>query len=174
MADPRTTFFVPDDRQVVVYFEWEGPRGTHHCEGTLRGPNGQLSVMSSFDYPATQPRFGGFWAIPAKPRLPDRTTQSSAQPSTSAVIFEPDKSAAVAKGIELPSPCHGARHAFFRVGGRSIDGDASGGRSSFDFRYWRSRADGIVTGRPKFEIKHTFVGFAIGRDDIRFVDGEDG
>lgn len=64
MADPRTTFFVPDDRQVIVYFEWEAPRGTHHCEGALRGPNGQLSVMSSFDYPATQTRFGGFWTIP--------------------------------------------------------------------------------------------------------------
>src|SRR5580700_928449 len=64
MADPRTTFFVPDDRQVIVYFEWEGPRGTHHCEGTVRGPNGQLAVMSSFDYPATQTRFGGFWTMP--------------------------------------------------------------------------------------------------------------
>jgi S1-C subfamily serine protease len=64
MADPRTTFFVPDDRQVIVYFEWEAPRGTHHCEGTLRGPKGQLSVMSSFDYPATQTRFGGFWTVP--------------------------------------------------------------------------------------------------------------
>ena len=62
----------------------------------------------------------------------------------------------------------------FSVGGRSIDDDAGSGRSSFDFRYWRSRADGIVTGRPKFEIKHTFVGFTIGRDGIRFVDGEDG
>jgi S1-C subfamily serine protease len=64
MADPRTTFFVPEDHQVIVYFEWEAPRGTHHCEGTLHGPNGQLAVMSSFDYPATQPRFGGFWTIP--------------------------------------------------------------------------------------------------------------
>jgi len=64
MSDPRTTFFVPDDRQVIVYFEWEAPRGTHHCEGTLRGPNGQLSVMSSFDYPAMQTRFGGFWTVP--------------------------------------------------------------------------------------------------------------
>jgi len=64
MSDPRTTFFVPDDHQVIVYFEWEAPRGKHHCEGTLHGPNGQLAVMSSFDYPATQPRFGGFWTIP--------------------------------------------------------------------------------------------------------------
>lgn len=64
MSDPRTTFFVPDDRQVIVYFEWEAPIGTHHCEGTLRGPNGQLAVMSSFDYPAKQTKFGGFWTIP--------------------------------------------------------------------------------------------------------------
>ena len=64
MADPRTTFYVPDDRQVIVYFEWEAPRGTHHCEGTLRGPNGQLAVMSSFDYPATELKFGGYWTFP--------------------------------------------------------------------------------------------------------------
>ena len=37
-----------------------------------------------------------------------------------------------------------------------------------------SDADGIVAGRPEFEIEHTFVGFAVGRDRIRFVDGEDG
>jgi len=64
VSDPRTTFYVPDDRQVIVYFEWEAPKGTHHCEGTLKGPNGQLAVMSSFDYPATQTKFGGFWTIP--------------------------------------------------------------------------------------------------------------
>jgi S1-C subfamily serine protease len=55
---------MPDDRQVTVYFEWEAAKGTHHCEGSLKGPNGQLAVMSSFDYPATQTRFGGFWTIP--------------------------------------------------------------------------------------------------------------
>lgn len=64
ISDPRTTFYVPDDRQVIVYFEWEAAKGTHHCEGTVRGPNGQLAVMSSFDYPATQTRFGGFWTMP--------------------------------------------------------------------------------------------------------------
>ena len=25
IADPRTQFYVPDDRQVIVYFEWEAP-----------------------------------------------------------------------------------------------------------------------------------------------------
>jgi hypothetical protein len=64
ILDPRTTFYVPDDREVIVYFEWEAPRGRHHCEGTVKGPNGQLAVMSSFDYPATQTKFGGFWTMP--------------------------------------------------------------------------------------------------------------
>jgi S1-C subfamily serine protease len=64
ILDPRTTFYMPDDRQVIIYFEWEASKGTHHCEGSLKGPNGQLAVMSSFDYPATQTKFGGFWTIP--------------------------------------------------------------------------------------------------------------
>ena len=64
ILDPRTTFYMPDDRQVIVYFEWEASKGTHHCEGSLKGPNGQLAVMSRFDYPATQTKFGGFWTIP--------------------------------------------------------------------------------------------------------------
>lgn len=64
ILDPRTKFYVPDDRQVIVYFEWEAPKGTHHCEGTVKGPGGQLAVMSSFDYPATQTKFGGYWTIP--------------------------------------------------------------------------------------------------------------
>ncbi len=64
ILDPRTTFYVPDDRQVIVYFEWEAAKGTHHCEGTVKGPSGQLAVMSSFDYLATQTKFGGFWTMP--------------------------------------------------------------------------------------------------------------
>jgi S1-C subfamily serine protease len=64
MTEPRSTFYVPDDREVIVYFEWESVKGTHHCEGTIRGPNGQFASMSSFDYNATQPRFAGFWKVP--------------------------------------------------------------------------------------------------------------
>ena len=70
MADPRTMFYVPDDKQVIVYFEWDAAIGAHHCEGTLRGPNGQLAVMSSFDYPATQTKFGGFWTFPLTENTP--------------------------------------------------------------------------------------------------------
>jgi hypothetical protein len=64
MTEPRSTFYVPDDREVIVYFVWEGVVGKHHCEGTVRGPNGQFANMSSFDYDAGQPRFAGYWKVP--------------------------------------------------------------------------------------------------------------
>jgi len=70
MTDRRTTFYVPDDREVVVYFEWEGPLGTHHCEASVRGPSGEFSSMSSFNYTATQPRFGGYWKVPLSEDTP--------------------------------------------------------------------------------------------------------
>ena len=64
MTESRSTFYVPDDREVIVYFVWEGVVGKHHCEGTVRGPNGQFANMSSFDYNAAQPRFAGYWKVP--------------------------------------------------------------------------------------------------------------
>jgi hypothetical protein len=70
MTDRRTTFYVPDDREVVVYFEWEGPQGKHHCEASAKGPNGEFSTMSSFDYNAAQPRFGGYWKMPLSENPP--------------------------------------------------------------------------------------------------------
>ncbi len=48
MTEPRTVFYVPEDRELIVYFEWEGAKGTHHCEGSVRGPGGQFATMSSF------------------------------------------------------------------------------------------------------------------------------
>jgi len=70
MTEPRSVFYVPEDREVIVYFEWEGSKGVHHCEGNVRGPNGQFATMSSFDYTATQPRFAGFWRVPLSESSP--------------------------------------------------------------------------------------------------------
>jgi hypothetical protein len=70
MTDPRTIFYVPEDRELIVYFEWEGAKGTHHCEGSVRGPGGQFATMSSFDYVATQPRFAGYWKVPLSESSP--------------------------------------------------------------------------------------------------------
>lgn len=70
MTEPRSVFYVPEDREVIVYFEWEGSKGVHHCEGNVRGPNSQFATMSSFDYTATQPRFAGFWRVPLSESSP--------------------------------------------------------------------------------------------------------
>ena len=63
IRDPRTTFYLPQDHHVVVYFEWEGPIGLHHCEGMWKGPEGKTTALSSFDYDAKQTRFGGYWEM---------------------------------------------------------------------------------------------------------------
>jgi hypothetical protein len=70
MTEPRSVFYIPEDREVIVYFEWEGTKGIHHCEGNVRGPSGQFATMSSFDYTATQPRFAGFWRVPLSESSP--------------------------------------------------------------------------------------------------------
>ena len=73
-------------------------------------------------------------------------------------------------GVQSPSPLGPAFT--FPGWSWSIDDNASSGRGSLDLCDWRPQADGIVAGRPEFEIEHSFVGFAVGRNGIGFVDGE--
>ncbi|MBI3670091.1 MAG: trypsin-like peptidase domain-containing protein [Acidobacteria bacterium] len=61
--DPRTIFYIPDDRQVIVYFEWDGPVGPHHFEGMWKNPEGKVVVISDFQYEAKEKRFGGYWTL---------------------------------------------------------------------------------------------------------------
>lgn len=63
VQDSRSVFYLPQDKQVVVYFEWQGPAGKHHFEGVWKDPAGNPSVMSNFDYAATQTQFGGYWTL---------------------------------------------------------------------------------------------------------------
>jgi hypothetical protein len=63
IQDARTTFFLPDDKRIYMYFEWEGPTGPHHFEGIWRDPTGKVSVISNFDFVAAQNRFGGYWTM---------------------------------------------------------------------------------------------------------------
>jgi len=64
MEDPRSTFYLPQDKQVMVYFEWEGAPGQHHFEGFWKNPEGKVVVLSDFSYEAKQKRFAGYWALP--------------------------------------------------------------------------------------------------------------
>lgn len=63
IEDPRTVFYLPQDRQVIVYFEWEGPIGKHHFEALWKNPAGKVSAISDFDYEATAKRFAGYWTL---------------------------------------------------------------------------------------------------------------
>ena len=63
VEDPRTVFYAPDDRQIVVYFTWEGPSGKHHFEGLWKDPAGKIAMSSDFDYQSDQPRFGGYFRM---------------------------------------------------------------------------------------------------------------
>ena len=63
IEDPRSVFYVPADKEVDVYFTWEGPLGPHHFEGLWKKPDGKLLMISDFDYKADQPRFGGYFRM---------------------------------------------------------------------------------------------------------------
>jgi hypothetical protein len=64
MEDPRSVFYLPEDKQVMIYFEWEGPAGQHHFEGFWKNPEGKVVVLSDFAYEAKQKRFAGYWTLP--------------------------------------------------------------------------------------------------------------
>lgn len=69
MEDPRTTFYIPADEQIIVYFEWDGPLGPHHFEGLWKNPEGKAVVISDFSYEAKQKRFGGYWTLKLDPAI---------------------------------------------------------------------------------------------------------
>jgi len=63
MEDPRTLFYLPEDRQVIVYMEWEGPSGRHHIEGLWKSPAGKTSALTDFDYDAKDNKFGAYFTF---------------------------------------------------------------------------------------------------------------
>jgi S1-C subfamily serine protease len=63
VEDPRTVFYAPADKQIVVYFTWEGPAGPHHFEGLWKNPDGKVAMTSDFNYTPDQPRFGGYFKM---------------------------------------------------------------------------------------------------------------
>ena len=63
MEDPRTVFKFPSDKQVIVFFEWDGPLGMHKFQGTWRSPDGKVVSVSNFQYEARETRFRGYWTL---------------------------------------------------------------------------------------------------------------
>ena len=70
IQDPRTVFYVPDDKQVIVYFEWDGPPGTHNFEGYWKNPEGKVVAISDFKFEAKDKRFGGYWTFLLLEQMP--------------------------------------------------------------------------------------------------------
>jgi S1-C subfamily serine protease len=63
VEDPRTVFYVPADKEIIVYFTWEGPPGPHHFEGLWKNPSGRVTMTSEYDYKSEQRRFGGYFRM---------------------------------------------------------------------------------------------------------------
>jgi len=70
VTDPRTVFHIPADKQVIVFFEWEGPTGPHHFVGTWRSPDGKAFSVSDFQYPAAETHFRGYWILTLSENMP--------------------------------------------------------------------------------------------------------
>lgn len=79
IADPRTVFYAPSDKQIIVHFNWEGPTGPHHFEALWKSPQGKVVMISDLDYTPDQPRFAvwfrmllsespvtGVWSVEAR------------------------------------------------------------------------------------------------------------
>ena len=63
LEDPRTVFYSPADKEIIVYFTWEGPPGQHHFEGLWKNPAGKVIMTSEYDYKPDQRRFGGYFKM---------------------------------------------------------------------------------------------------------------
>lgn len=70
IEDPRTVFHVPEDAQVVVVFELQGPTGSHHLEGHWRNPEGNVVSVGQVDMQTFSPRFFCYFSL----SLPDSVT----------------------------------------------------------------------------------------------------
>jgi hypothetical protein len=71
IQDPRTMFYAGEDRQVIVYFEWEGTARPHECKITWKDPSGAAVLISPYTSQTRTPRFGVYvtLALPESPRL---------------------------------------------------------------------------------------------------------
>jgi S1-C subfamily serine protease len=63
IADPRTVFYLGQDRKIVVYFEWEGPPGQHKFEGIWKNADSKVTLISDFQYVAPGKQFSGYWTM---------------------------------------------------------------------------------------------------------------
>jgi hypothetical protein len=111
VEDPKSEFHPAEDHQIIVYFEWEGPPGSHHAEGIWRSPDGKAVVTSDFDLASQSTHYTGYWtlAIPeaVAPGLWALEVTIDGQPAgtqTFRIVSERNASPAAAGAPLLPTP----------------------------------------------------------------------
>ena len=69
LTEERSVFSRTDDKEVIVFFQWEGTPGRHLLEATWRSPDGSASSRSTIDYVAKERRFGAYWRFVVAPDM---------------------------------------------------------------------------------------------------------
>lgn len=69
LTEERSVFSRTDDKEVIVYFQWDGAPGRHLLEAVWRSPDGSSSSKSTIDYTAKDRRFGAYWRFTMTPDI---------------------------------------------------------------------------------------------------------
>ena len=67
LDEERTRFDPATDKQVVVFFQWQGAPGPHRMIAQWKSPDGASSSTSPVQYVAPDRRFGAFWPLTLSP-----------------------------------------------------------------------------------------------------------
>ena len=70
LTEERTTFSRTQDREVIVYFQWDGTAGPHKLVAQWRSPDGGFTSNSVIDYTSRERKFGAYWRLPISPAMP--------------------------------------------------------------------------------------------------------
>jgi hypothetical protein len=70
LTEERAVFSRAEDKEVIVFFQWEGAPGPHKMSATWRSPDGASSTTSTIDYEARDRRFGAYWRLLLAPHTP--------------------------------------------------------------------------------------------------------
>jgi len=70
LTEERAVFSRVNDREVIVFFQWDGVPGAHKLVAQWRSPDGGLTSSSAIDYVAKDRRFGAYWRLSLSPTVP--------------------------------------------------------------------------------------------------------
>lgn len=59
--EERSSFTLPQDKEMVVFFQWAGPVGKHTLEGAWRAPDGRIVEVSPIELETVRSPFAAFW-----------------------------------------------------------------------------------------------------------------